>query len=307
MNYELKIENSSDPNGYIDLQRLSEIYEQMRKVSEGALLIRLRGVSSHKGRKPASYEKALTIMLCGLHKGSTILSLESSPFSETLDSIQLDAFRHEEQTELLEMTPVTLFVKTYQDAMHISDSSRYLDKSLLKNLAGFQNLFRSDDEIISISNKGSFTKTVIKKSDVQKIKSIETGMPDPKSVIITGMLDTLQYSRLRVELKTKDGKIEGYLNDKITSEDLTHFWGRNVVLQGIQHYRANNKFIVEVERIELSDGADEYFGNKQGYENIEQQISRQLQSHGYRNRLHEIIGKWPGDEDFEALAGMLTK
>ena len=47
-------------------------------------------------------------------------------------------------------------------------------------------------------------------------------------------------------------------------------------------------------------------------ETVEQQIERQLIEKGYsspcnKNQLAEIVGKWPGDEDFEDLLNMLTK
>ncbi len=42
-------------------------------------------------------------------------------------------------------------------------------------------------------------------------------------------------------------------------------------------------------------------------ETVEQQIQRQLKEKKGKNLLSEIIGKWPGDEDFDDLIKMLTK
>lgn len=51
MNYEFKIEGADEPKGAIDLQRLAFIAESIRKISEGALQIRLRGISNLKGQE----------------------------------------------------------------------------------------------------------------------------------------------------------------------------------------------------------------------------------------------------------------
>ncbi len=42
MNYEIKIKNAPESNGTIDLQRLAAIADGIRKISEGALQIRLK-------------------------------------------------------------------------------------------------------------------------------------------------------------------------------------------------------------------------------------------------------------------------
>ena len=48
MKYELKIEQSEDSDGSIDLFRLSSIAESLKKIAEGALLLRIKGLSKAK-------------------------------------------------------------------------------------------------------------------------------------------------------------------------------------------------------------------------------------------------------------------
>jgi hypothetical protein len=45
VNYELKISDALEENGKIDLVRLSSIAEGISKIAEGALQIRLKGIS----------------------------------------------------------------------------------------------------------------------------------------------------------------------------------------------------------------------------------------------------------------------
>ncbi len=63
MKYEIKIEHALEKSGTINLLRLEAIAEGIRKISEGALQIRLRGVSLTKGRKKISLKDSLKVSL----------------------------------------------------------------------------------------------------------------------------------------------------------------------------------------------------------------------------------------------------
>ncbi len=89
MKYEIKIENSSEPSGTIALQRLALLAESVMKISEGALQIRLRGISLTKGRKKTSLKEALKVSLSDIKQGSTVLCLESEKFEKTLVSCHI--------------------------------------------------------------------------------------------------------------------------------------------------------------------------------------------------------------------------
>ncbi|MFH1936684.1 MAG: hypothetical protein ABIK52_03875, partial [Bacteroidota bacterium] len=104
MKYQIKIENAPEAKGTIDLQRLSVIADGIRKISEGALQIRLRGFSLTKGRKKISLHEALKVSLSGIKEGSTIIDLTAEKFSETLEPYQTDIFRFEAQQELPDQT-----------------------------------------------------------------------------------------------------------------------------------------------------------------------------------------------------------
>jgi hypothetical protein len=76
LNYEIRIENAREGNGKIDLQRLVNIAQGIRRISEGALQIRLRGISLTSGRKKVSLEDALRVTLTGIKDGSVVLNLD---------------------------------------------------------------------------------------------------------------------------------------------------------------------------------------------------------------------------------------
>ena len=105
MKYEIRINDAKERKGTISLQRLALIAGSLRKISEGSLQIRLKGVSTRKGPKKIFLEEALNITLTGIKEGSTCLEFETEPFSMTLGSYQLDVFRQESQNYLEEHLP----------------------------------------------------------------------------------------------------------------------------------------------------------------------------------------------------------
>jgi len=307
MKYEFKIEGAEEPKGTIDLQRIALIADSIRKVSEGALHIRLKGISIQKGRKRISLEKALKISLTGIKEGSTILCLESQPFSETLEKIQLDLFRQEAQLEIPKHTPVSMFITAFHDALDEESNKEYLDKPLLKELKNFSRIFFSDNEKVSIVNQDTVKQLEITKSTFTQIINIDDELPKPESIILNGEVDLLQYSKFKVQIKTQEGLVNGFIGDELDPEEIARYWGKEVTLSGTQHYKPGGRNIVEIQRVFKPEAGDQYFSRKKKTETVEEQIQRQLRERNYQNLLPEIVGKWPGDEDFDELIKMLTK
>jgi len=305
MKYELKIEHALEKKGTIDLQRLAVIAEGIKKISEGALQIRLRGVSLTKGRKKISLKDALRVSLTSIKEGSTILCLESEEFRETLAPYQSNIFRQEVQRELLNQTPVSLFIKSFQDAINDTDYD-LLDKPLLRELKQFSKSFLKDDEVFIISNQGNLRELELKKQDFNKIKLLEDEIPGPEPVIINGVVEELKYSKLKVKIKTEEGIVDGSLTEEI-SEKIGPFFGKRVNITGTTHYKPGGKSVVEIERIFEAGEEDVYFSKKPKSETVEQQIQKQLIEKKGKNMLSEIVGKWPGDETDEEFEELLKQ
>jgi len=306
MNYEIKIENAQEAKGTIDLQRLAVIAEGIRKISEGALQIRLRGISLTKGRKKISLKEALKVSLTGIKEGSTVLCIESEKFEKTLESYQKDIFLQETQKDLPEQTPVSLFIKSFQNAVGKEDNLDLLDKPLLKELKQFKKALLNDNEVFVISNQGSVPELELKKEDFKKIKVMEEEIPEPEPIILNGIVDELKYSKLKVRIQTEEGIVDGFLSDKLSSDEIAGFWGKEVTITGTTYFKPGGKSVIEIERVFAVGKGDKYFSRKPKSETVEQQIQRQIrQKRG--NHLSEIVGKWPGDEDFNELLKMLTQ
>lgn len=304
MKYEIKIEHAQEANGAIDLERLTKIADGIRKVSEGALQIRLKGISLTRGRKKVSLQDALKVSLTGIKEGSTILCLETEKFEKTLQSYQTDIFRAEAQAELPNETPISLFIKTFQNALTDDDHQDLLDKPLLRELKNLKKAFFNEEETMIFSNQGSLPDLQLTQKDFKKIKVLEDEIPDPQHVVLNGVVELLQFSTLKVKIKTEEGIVDGFLADDLSSEDIASFWGKEVTITGTSHFKPRGKSVIEVERVFEPGEGDSYFSKRPKSETVEMQLERQIREKG-SNPLAEIIGRWPGDETDEEFEQML--
>jgi hypothetical protein len=304
MKYEIKIEHAQEANGAIDLKRLTKIADGIRKVSEGALQIRLKGISLTRGRKKVSLQDALKVSLTGIKEGSTILCLETEKFEKTLQSYQTDIFRAEAQAELPNETPISLFIKTFQNALTDDDHQDLLDKPLLRELKNLKKAFFNEEETMIFSNQGSLPDLQLTQKDFKKIKVLEDEIPDPQHVVLNGVVELLQFSTLKVKIKTEEGIVDGFLADDLSSEDIASFWGKEVTITGTSHFKPRGKSVIEIERVFEPGEGDSYFSKRPKSETVEMQLERQIREKG-SNPLAEIIGRWPGDETDEEFEQML--
>lgn len=304
MKYEIKIEHAQEADGAIDLERLTKIADGIRKVSEGALQIRLKGISLTRGRKKVSLQDALKVSLTGIKEGSTILCLETEKFEKTLQSYQTDIFRAEAQAELPNETPISLFIKTFQNALTDDDHQDLLDKPLLRELKNLKKAFFNEEETMIFSNQGSLPDLQLTQKDFKKIKVLEDEIPDPQHVVLNGVVELLQFSTLKVKIKTEEGIVDGFLADDLSSEDIASFWGKEVTITGTSHFKPRGKSVIEIERVFEPGEGDSYFSKRPKSETVEMQLERQIREKG-SNPLAEIIGRWPGDETDEEFEQML--
>ncbi|MDN5203318.1 hypothetical protein QQ008_18165 [Fulvivirgaceae bacterium BMA10] len=297
--------NAAEDNGKIDLVRLATISESIHKIAEGALQIRLKGISISKGRKKESLKQSLKVTLSGLKKGSTILCLESQKFKDTLDNIQLDIFRSETQIDLQEQTPISLFVSSFNEISNNGDKSELLDKSLLKELKNFKKAFLQDNETFIISNEDSFESLELSKKSFEKINILEGETPEAESIILNGIVEELKYSKLRVKIITEEGTINGFLSDELSAEDISLFWGKEITITGTNHYKSNKTSVIEIKRIHEPSASDKYFSRKSKKAlSVEDQIKYQIDRKS-ANSLSDIVGKWSDEDKFEDLIKML--
>lgn len=302
MLYEIKLSGTEQDDGKISLYRIGLLSQSMTDIASAALRLRLMGVSTERGRKNDRFINAININLSNLKKGSTILELECSPFSETLAGQQGDAFNAEILEKLPTQTPITLIIESFRAALNYKEESNQLDKGLLKKLKHFEKVFISDKESVTFTNQGSISELSLKQIDFKKIQQLEESIPESQKIIVNGIVDELKYSKSRILIATKEGAINGILSDSFEPEEIAKYWGKSLTIKGTAHYQPNGKmsFIV-IEKIFEPGEADQYFSRTSKKETIEQQIQRQQKQFKQSNHINEIVGQWPDDEALEEI------
>lgn len=306
MIYEIKLAGTDQNDGKIELHRLVLLAQSILEIAKGALQIRLMGISGERGRPSERITNALKINLADLKKGSTILELECEPFKETLEGQQGDAFRPEILGDLPNQSPMTLVMESFREALNYKEESSYLDKALLKKLKGFEKIFISKDELLTIANRGSIPELELRKTDFRKIQVLEESMPEPQEVIINGIVEELKYSKLRVTINTKEGHVNGVLSDSFDPSEISKYWGKDLTISGTAYYQPSGKMsFLYIERIFEPNETDKYFSKTSKKETVEQQIQRQQKHLKGSNHLSEIVGQWPGDEKIDEIINAL--
>jgi hypothetical protein len=306
MIYEIRLAGAEQDDGKIDLQRLAQLAQAISEIAKGALQIRLQGFSSERGRKSERISNALKIKLADLKPGSTILELECETFNETLEGQQGDVFRSGILNELPSQTPMSLVIESFKQALDYKGEGSQLDKSLLKKLKHFEKVFVSEDELVTMANRGSIPDLKLKKKDFQKIQILEESIPEPQEIIINGIVDELKYSKSRVTIVTKEGTVNGILSDELEPEDISKYWSKELTIAGTAHYLPGGKMsFLYIEKLFEPSEADKYFSKPSKKETVEQQIQRQQKNLKNRNHLSELVGQWPSDESIEDILNSL--
>ncbi|MDF0719197.1 hypothetical protein P0M11_04200 [Kaistella sp. PBT33-4] len=305
--YDIKLDKSDQPKGTIDFDRLALLAGKINKIAKGALQIRLGGISNKKGKTETNIEKALQIRLTGIRESSTVLNCESQHFADTL-GIQMDVFRPEVAEELVNQTPMSLFIMSFVQAFDEQDDEKpFLDKALLKDLIELKSFFKNENEQLIISNNNVTPTITLTKKDFNKITKLEENYPEPQNIIINGKIDVLQHSKSKVTINTSEGSVYGILKDVSLNAEIKQFWGSDATVYGLGHYKANGRLdFIEIERIFKVSPEDKYFSKIPIAEKTDQQLNRQIMGKANKNWASEIFGKWPGDESDEEFDKLLN-
>jgi len=306
--YEIKISGGKEEQGSIDLHRLARLADSICEIAKGALQIRVEGISKKRGDSPTWVKDAVQIRLRNLREGSTVLVLECEQMKTTLPQLQGDLFKQDELEDLSNQTPIGLVVASLQEALQTEREVRFLDKPLLRNLQGLQKAFLKEKEVIAFANQGSFPELELRASDFSQIRKLEEITPEPRQMLVSGVVDQLTYSKSQVVINTPDGNVRARLDESIAPEQMGKYWGKQATIAGRAHFRPNGKLAYfEIQQVfEANSEAQAYLALVPEVRTAEEQVSDYMRRNGHRpNRLKDIVGQWPGEESYEEIIANL--
>ncbi|NBB18907.1 hypothetical protein GVN20_06030 [Runella sp. CRIBMP] len=307
MNYDIKILGEDEDNGLLEFDRLNLLTKSTKDIATKALMFRLRGFSDITPDK--HLKKALAMRLQSIsgsgHDG-TSLTIDCIHFSETIKGVQMDMFKPQE--EVLQLTPMALVIKSFQSALNDDSEDADLDKPLLKSLMSFKKNFISDNEIFYMANRGTIAEVRLTKDDFQKIGRLEDSIPEPKKVIVHGQLDEMKVSKGKLGLKTEQGFVNVFANDKTILENIVGFMGKEVTISGMAHYKPNGQLsFVEIEEYSKPGARDKFFSKKPTAMTAHQQLlfqAKQSKKSSSLSALKSISGLLRdeiGEEQFQEM------
>lgn len=306
MNYDINIKGNKEDNGTIEFDRLSQLAKSTKDIATKALMFKYKGFSQINPTK--NIKDALKINLeniSGNSNDGTKLTLECSKFSETIKTLQLDAF--DDKEPLLSMTPMALVIDTFRQALKEDSSTLELDKPLLKSLLNFKKNFLNKDEVFLLSNRGSIPEIEIKHEDFKRIGKLEDSIPNPQRVIISGKLDEMKVSKGKLGLDTNDGIVNIYTDNLELISNIKEFMGHDLTIHGVAHYKANGEInFVDILSFDKYRNRDKYFNIKPSSHNTNQQLLFNVEKGKVKNSISDLLGHWPGEENDEEFNNIIN-
>jgi len=303
MNYDIKIKSESLHNGQIEFERLGFLAKSTKEIAQRALMLKIFGYSDIEPDK--QFLKASEIHLEKLStnkRNGTSMILDCDHFSDSIKNFQFNAFKPELWSEIQQLTPMALVIKSFRSAIVDSEDKENLDKNLLKSLIRFKKNFSGKNDVFFLSNRNTIPEIKLKYTDFKKIEQIEESIPEPNKVTVFGTFDELKYSKQKVVLLTENGNLNATIKDESVFLQMLDFVGKELTITGMAQYKPNGKLsFIEISGFSEPGKGDKYFSKIPQALTIQQQMDFQLKERKSVNPFAQIIGQWPGEEKWEDI------
>jgi hypothetical protein len=143
---------------------------------------------------------------------------------------------------------------------------------------------------------------------ISKVQKRKAAIPEPQAVLVSGFFDAIEHSGKRFQLTMKDGEmIKGRIDEgAIELEHLRKFWGQQVTIKGILHFKAAGKpRFLEAQAITARQPGDELLESISVPKSAPQILAQVKAEISGRNVGAEIWGRWPGEESIDQLLDAL--
>lgn len=306
--YKVSVQGLPTPSGAISFSQLKTITEIISRGAERVLRLAIEGQSIKKGPMPPWLSKSTDFILVGIKRGSTTLMVDAATLGEVApDHIAQMDFWH--TPPKASDTALTVLTRALNDVSGEKLESELYDSGVLDTLLDFKQLLRNNDVLIKLkAEKRPDEGFTLDKTTFHTIQKIKQATPEPQTVLVSGLLNTIEHSRKRFQLAVKNEEtLRGGIEETaISSEQMRKLWGQQVTVKGVLHYKASGKpRFLEAQLIQASQAGDEVF-EKLAVPKSVTHIWAEIKSEvAGRDLVAEIWGKWPGDESVEEVLSLL--
>ncbi len=309
--YELRIIGLLEDEGQIRATTLTRALDALHATAERTIRLLATGAGVGRGAKPRWLEVAVDFTVSGMKPGSTKIVLEAPPLGETAyeDFVQTDA-RSRRKPPNVEETALDLAARSINESQMANPAGDYFDRSVLEAILKFEKAAGIPGvryEMISQGTSDGWF--VVDEGTCARVRDRLNDTPDPESYIVSGRLESINYSNGRFQLLVnQDSYLPGRLcAESLNVEALRPLWGKQITVEGTVHFKSNGQArLIEARRIGSRLENDGVF---------EEMPSIKIQEPNvlYPNRIDQarsfdpakLAGAWPGDEPIEDLLDQL--
>lgn len=276
--------------------------------AQRALRLRTQGRSTATGPLPALIARAADFTV-QIQKGSTVLELEAPTLFEADPNYfaQSDMFPELEP----ELTSYDYLTTTFHAALH-HPSESVVDAQMVQLLTRFERIFKDGINYMEFYRPNASPNSeplIVRESDIRGLRELKKAIPPPQAVRLAGKLDLIKHSdgTFTVELPTGD-KVKG-----ITEEDqrdrLQQLWGANALVVGTAHFGPSGKILrIEARMVRAASEKDsQLWAIPPEPQQLRVAEAKVRVSQGPRSGINALIGKWPGDEEDDAILDILEQ
>ena len=302
--YQLRVKGLRTPDGTISVRALLFLLHGITECAEKRLRLAIEGVSVQSGRPPNWLTSAVELRVTGLEKGSTILDLEAPTLGSAIgDQIKQQDFWIAPPDP--KDTALTLLASSVQDTTAENPESDFYDAGVLKSFLSLKPFLKSEASSIELRSEGRPREDVmLTLQEMEKAERLRVRIPEPQSVVVSGQLDAIHHSTKQFQLALTDGQIiPGRINEEhLAAENMREFWGKEVTIRGTMHFKPSGRAqLLAAELIKLKEAGEELFQYVPRVQTEACFVSETTHDAERRDWLHDLWGKWPGDEPVEEI------
>jgi len=308
INYKIKVKGLKSRPGTISLTALKTIIDVVLDGSSKVLRLASEGESTKKGRAPTWLSKCTEFTVTGIYEGSTTVEIEAPTLQEALpEEIQKKDEWYTVPNP--QDTAISLLARSVKDTISEQLESENYDIGVLNAILSADPLI-SDyaTEIELVSEERTEDNFRLGSLELEKIRNLKKNSPEPKAIIVSGLLNTIEHSTKRFKLLLKDGEvIQGTIDpSNITDEDMRNFWGKHVTIKGTMHFKFSGRpRLIEAEMIKISEIGEEIFETIPHQISLPEVLEDIKKTQNREQLLNTIWGQWPGDESIEDILSAL--
>ncbi len=308
--YRFTIKGLSEANGEITAVHLQRVISALLKTTERATRLLATGESTAPGKRPAWLGETIDFRITGITKGSTVLNIAAPCIGDTAPE-QFSQQEFWRESPNMTHTALDLVAAALAEARDKQGTGDRYDEGTLSAIDDLRKSIGGVDVRFQLESLDGKTPSFqLDRTAFEEIRERKRDLPEPRAFVVTGKLDEIRHSAGRFRLFMANGaRMLGRVHPEyLSAESLRTYWGKEVTIEGLVHFKANGDArLIDARKLLEHRAGDEVF-------DVSPQVHPERQKELFPELVHEkgrkgdpmsFWGAWPGDEPIEELLAEL--